>query len=680
MDRPAARPGFPRPGDLARLLAPFPGRGEMTLRLTVICALTALVASAYGTPEAALSVYIAFFLIRPDRVLSAILPAMMLLLVSVILGVILLVTTASIDYPILRVSAMALLSAGFLFLASASKLRPIGAILAMIVGFGLDQMGRVPIGEASTRMLLYAWLLVAIPAAAAIVAGLLLAPSPRRLTCDRLARRLRLAAERLSGSADSTPAFALTLREGNKQILTWLKLSALEGSSSRADVAALRQAAVSSIAILGAVDVLRGEAGTGLPDALARSLAGTLADMAAMHEQGGYPVEIDLALPSVTLPPAARAALDEMHDAIMRYAESPDAPAGATGVSDASAAGSPAAGAPAAGSPPTDASTAPTAPKRGGFFLSDAGTNPEHIAYALKTTGAAMFCYLLYTLLDWPGIHTCVITCYIVSLGSAGETVQKLRLRLAGCVIGALAGTAAIVFIVPHMDSIASLLALVSIAAALSAWIAVGPPAIAYAGFQIAFAFFLCVIQGAGPGFDLTIARDRTIGILLGNVVVYLIFTRVWPVSIAASVDRAMTALRAQWRAVAAGGAARHALAAEALAAGRDAQRQLSLTACEPAWLRPPQAWQDARRDTLAALSATAAPLVLAAGRAPGDAALLARIDGAGLASPPSPPLPATRGDAALPALLQLIDARAARAVAGPSTEPTQEAPAHAPA
>lgn len=205
MDRPAARPGFPRPGDLARLLAPFPGRGEMTLRLTVICALTALVASAYGTPEAALSVYIAFFLIRPDRVLSAILPAMMLLLVSVILGVILLVTTASIDYPILRVSAMALLSAGFLFLASASKLRPIGAILAMIVGFGLDQMGRVPIGEASTRMLLYAWLLVAIPAAAAIVAGLLLAPSPRRLTCDRLARRLRLAAERLSGSADSTP-------------------------------------------------------------------------------------------------------------------------------------------------------------------------------------------------------------------------------------------------------------------------------------------------------------------------------------------------------------------------------------------------------------------------------------------------------------------------------------------
>ena len=491
MDRSAARPGFPRPGDLARLLAPFPGRGEMTLRLTVICALTALVASAYGTPEAALSVYIAFFLIRPDRVLSAILPAMMLLLVSVILGVILLVTTASIDYPILRVSAMALLSAGFLFLASASKLRPIGAILAMIVGFGLDQMGRVPIGEASTRMLLYAWLLVAIPAAAAIVAGLLLAPSPRRLACDRLARRLRLAAERLSGSADSTPAFALALREGNKQILTRLKLSALEGSSPRR----------------------RGRAAPGRHLQHRHSgrrgcCAARAAPACPTRWRGHWPARWRTwrpctnraAIPSRSTwrcrrsrcPPRAPPSMKcttpscATRNRRMRPLEQPASPTRLPRVACRRLA-------------PTDASTAPTAPKRGGFFLPDAGTNPEHIAYALKTTGAAMFCYLLYTLLDWPGIHTCVITCYIVSLGSAGETVQKLRLRLAGCVIGALAGTAAIVFIVPHMDSIASLLALVSIAAALSAWIAVGPPAIAYAGFQIAFAFFLCVIQGAGP-------------------------------------------------------------------------------------------------------------------------------------------------------------------------------------
>ena len=64
---------------------------------------------------------------------------------------------------------------------------------------------------------------------------------------------------------------------------------------------------------------------------------------------------------------------------------------------------------------------------------------------------------------------------------------------------------------------------IVFLVALASAWIAAGDERIAYAGFQIAFAFFLCVIQGAGPSFDMVTARDRVIGILLGNVVIYLL-------------------------------------------------------------------------------------------------------------------------------------------------------------
>jgi len=652
MALPAADSNAPSLAALRRLLAPFPGRGEMTLRMTVICVLTALVASAYGTPEAALSVYVVFFLLRPDRVTSAVLSAALLVLVTLVIGLILLVTQASIDYPVLRVSAMTLLSVGLLYLTSASKLRPVGAILAMIVGFGLDVMGSVPIGEISTRILLYAWLMAAIPVSIAIVVSVVLAPSPRRLACDRLARRLRLGSQRLTDAGAVAPEFDVVLHEGNKQILTWLKLSVLEGSSSRADAAALRQAAYSSIAVLGAIDVLQNGNGPGLPLALAQPLARTLDDMAGMLEQGGYPVDIVLELPPATaLPPAARAAYEELCGAIASYAEP---------ISDA---------VPAAGA------------KRGGFFLPDAGSNPEHIAYALKTTGAAMFCYLLYTLLDWPGIHTCFITCYIVSLGTSGETVQKLRLRLIGCLIGAAAGTAALVFLVPHMDSVGSLLALVGAASAVSAWIAVGPPRIAYAGFQIAFAFFLCVIQGPGPGFDLTVARDRTIGILLGNIVVYLVFTRIWPVSIGTRVDQALTTLRQQWHAVAVSGGPRHALAAEALTAGREAEQNLALTVHEPSWVRPDDAWRNSRRDALARLSAIAPPLILAAGRAPGDPALLARLTRAGTPGTYAPaPQPARQTEASLSALLQLMDARAARAAPAEPISPAKEPSAHAPA
>ncbi|RQQ29315.1 FUSC family protein [Burkholderia stagnalis] len=676
MVRPAADVVAPGPREILRLLAPFPGRAAMVARVALICTLTVLVTSAYGTPEAAISAYVVFFLIRPDRVTSVVLAVAMLLLVTIVIGLVLGVAMFSVDYSILRVACMVVLSIGLLYLTSASKLRPVGAILAMIVGFGLDQLGLVPFGEAATRGLMYAWLMVAIPVGVAIVVNILIAPSPRRLACARLAQRLRLAAQRLRGSDDDAAraAFDASLREGDQQLLTWLKLSKLEGSSSAADVVALRQAIASSTAILVAAALATREPGARLPDAFAMPVAATLDEMAGMLEQGGYPVDIALALPpDDALPPLARVAAADLRDAIMHFAEPAD----------------PARAAPATSAAPP-ASPPPAAP-RGGFFLPDARTNPDHIRYALKTTAAAMFCYLLYLQLDWSGIHTCFITCYMVSLGTTAETVEKLTLRIAGCIVGALIGTAAIVFVVPSLSSIGQLMALTFAGASIAAWVAFGSPRIAYAGFQIAFAFFLCVLQGASPGFDLTLARDRTIGILLGNVIVYLVFTRVWPVSIGKQVDAALAALLDQWRRLAqvAQPAERRAKAADAFARHRAIAQDLGLIHYEPSWVRPAPAWVATRRRTLAELDALEAPLFLLAERTPGDAAIgerLARVShdagsgdsGAGADTLPPAPSP-TVADPARDALLNLIDTRLAH-IADAARQASPKEPArHAP-
>src|SRR5262249_48050421 len=45
--------------------------------------------------------------------------------------------------------------------------------------------------------------------------------------------------------------------------------------------------------------------------------------------------------------------------------------------------------------------------------------------------------------------------------------------------------------------------------------------------------FYLVVLHGFAPTTDLYTARDRTIGILFGNIVIFVIFTTVWPVSVA---------------------------------------------------------------------------------------------------------------------------------------------------
>ncbi|WP_334042095.1 FUSC family protein [Burkholderia ambifaria] len=694
MARPAADVRAPGPREILRLLAPFPGRTSIAVRVALICALTVLVTSAYGTPEAALSAYVVFFMIRADRVTSIVLAAALLLIVTIVIGLVLGVAIFSIDYSILRVACMAVLSVGLLYLTSASKLRPVGAILAMIVGFGLDQLGLAPFGEAATRALLYIWLTVAIPVGVAIVVNLLIAPSPRRLALAQIAKRLRLAARRLRGDEDddARASFDASLREGDKQLLTWLKLSKLEGSSSAADVAALRQAIASSTALLVGVALADREPDARLPAAFAALIAATLDEMAAILERGGYPVDVTLALPPAdTLPPLARVAATDLHAAITRFAE-PGAEADTTAAAPAAPVSAPAAARPA---PDPAASPAPT--PRGGFFLPDARSNPDHIRYALKTTAAAIFCYLLYSQLDWSGIHTCVVTCYIVSLGSTAETVEKLTLRIVGCIVGALLGTAALVFVVPALSSVGQLMALVFAGAWLSAWVAFGSPRIGYAGFQIAFAFFLCVIQGAGPGFDLTIARDRTIGILLGNVVVYLVFTRIWPVSIGKQIDVALAALLEQWRRVVqiAQPAERRTLAAEAFARHGAIAQELGLVHYEPSWVRPAATWLATRHRALAELGALEGPLFLLAERAPGDAAIGARLarvvalrDGdpaadtaapapstASAATMPAPPPAAAPADPARDALLNLIDTRLAH-IADAARQATPKEPA----
>jgi hypothetical protein len=79
------------------------------------------------------------------------------------------------------------------------------------------------------------------------------------------------------------------------------------------------------------------------------------------------------------------------------------------------------------------------------------------------------------------------------------------------------------------METIASLVVLVACVSALAGWVATGTERIAYAGLQIAFAFFYGLFQGYAPDTDLHNVRNRVVGILLGLIVTALVFHYVWP-------------------------------------------------------------------------------------------------------------------------------------------------------
>jgi multidrug resistance protein MdtO len=307
--------------------------------------------------------------------------------------------------------------------------------------------------------------------------------------------------------------------------------------------------------------------------------------MARIVRRGRYPVEVALELPPGTnLSPLARELLAAIRDAVTRFAEPAAAPQ----------------------APPS---------KEGGFFLADAFTNPEHVQYALKTTAAAVFCYLLYSLLDWPGIHTCFITCYIVAQTTAAESVEKLSLRIVGCLIGAAAGLASIVFLVPDLTSIGGLMIAVFMGGWAAAYVAGGSPRISYAGFQMAFAFFLCIIQGSGPAFDLTVARDRIIGIIIGNLVTYFIFVSLWPVTISRRVDPSLAAAFRQLAAMTSAKEPRERrlLASEIQGALSGIETDIELAHYEPASIRRSAAWLSARRQVVENSQSLSSLLLLSA-------------------------------------------------------------------
>jgi multidrug resistance protein MdtO len=179
-------------------------------------------------------------------------------------------------------------------------------------------------------------------------------------------------------------------------------------------------------------------------------------------------------------------------------------------------------------------------------LVQDATTNAAHWQFALKTTFAVMIVYSVYTLLDWPGLRTSIVTCFFVALGSLGETVHKLTLRIAGALIGGTLAGLCIVFVLPHCTDIGQLCLIIGVVSAGAAWVATSSEQLSYAGLQIAFAFFLGMLQGYAPATDLTVLRDRVAGIVLGNVVMTIVFSALWPQSAASRVRAAVAqAMRA---------------------------------------------------------------------------------------------------------------------------------------
>ncbi|ODT73258.1 MAG: hypothetical protein ABS75_00845 [Pelagibacterium sp. SCN 63-23] len=520
---------------LADELRPYEGRLGASLRMALCCVLVVVLAMSLQVPEAALSCYLIFFASR-DNAASGILIALALIVaasVGILLGLVFLQFAA--DEPMLRLGFMAAFTFGGMYFSQATKAGPIAATVGFVFAFVMTLYDFVPIPELLSRGLSWMWVVVFLPMAVLILVNALIGPNPARLARKSLALRLRAAAALLAGDRP-LPSRRDLLAEPAATLVAPARLGALFGFHARAEARRLAAMLPLAQALLAATSGAPNDA------ALARSLA-QLADA----------IEHRAALPAAWRVQADSTATHPLGTATERLA--------------ALWSGRLA---------PPEMVKAPPEP-------ADTFNNPAYMQFALKSVLAVFITYAIYTAYDWFEVHTAMITCFYVALGSTGETLHKAGLRILGCLIGAAMGVFSIVFLMPHMTDIGHLLLLVAAGSFIAAWVANGSSLIQYMGWQMALAFFLCVLQGYGPSFDLAVASNRVLGILIGNVVVAIIFLTFWPVSVGESlarhIDRAIAGLG---RAL--GGEA--TALAEARPQLREAERLSRLSAFEVARLR----------------------------------------------------------------------------------------------
>ncbi|MFT8370013.1 MAG: FUSC family protein [Acetobacter sp.] len=483
--------------------APLPGRGSHSLRMAAACTMVVLIGEIWQIPDVAVPALCTMALWQKDRTTNILAGVAVNLLIVAILALLFVLIHLTLDHPFGQVVAIMLLSFCFFFLGSASKLKPVAYLLGLIVVFALVVADLVPIGEIATRALLYADLFILVPGAVMIVCGPLICPSPATLMMREIAARLRLCATLLEQpDSDHLDYARATLREGAGGMLRLLKMAKLEKVLHKDPLAHLEQSAYSSVAALALAHAAFRD-GEKQPENM--EFSQILRDMAEIFSHNGYPQDI----PHLNAPDHAPA-LAQLANVLHGFTDPPS----------------------------PSAQTVPSPEPKSGFFTPDAFSNPEHVRFAVKGTAAVMISYFIFTILNWPGIHTCIITCFIVALPTVGEMTTKLRLRISGALVGGAIGIASIIFVMPHLYNIAAFLLLIFVVSLFASWVKNGDERIAYAGFQIGLAFFLSDLKGYGPTTDMTTARDRIIGILLGNFITYAVFVTFWPSSAYAPIAR----------------------------------------------------------------------------------------------------------------------------------------------
>ena len=517
-------------GFLRRELAPTPGRGSATFRLTLACVIATIPILTHHIPHALL-VMIIMYLITQEDIAATLLGSILGVAgVTVGLGVALLAWMIAIDIAWLRIACFVGFVFAGLWLKRVLRIGALGSALGLPAALVMILPDLGPLSpESLVEFLLWIWFTITLGLTVNLGVQLLLAPGdPLTLLERELDARLRVVEKTVRALAGATepaastsgPSLESLATAGMSRPLALLKTASLTNTLARqrhevlATTITLVDRLVTDASALQLL--LRTSSGVSTRDALIRVADGCGRAREALVEQR-WPEPAEGVTPSASTPPP----LADMERTLQQLTlvarmERPS---------------------------PAEKESGPP------LLLPDATTNPEYVQFAVKGALAALICYILFVGFDYPGIYTSVITCFVVSLSTIGSSNQKGLLRFGGAAVGGLMGLLALVYAFPNVDGLGGFWLVFATGTAVAAWINFGSPRISYGGYQIGLAFYKATLQGLGPAVSATVVRDRLIGVAFGLIVFSIVEHLLWPVRAA---DRMQARLADVLRSIAA--------------------------------------------------------------------------------------------------------------------------------
>jgi multidrug resistance protein MdtO len=501
---------------LRRELAPTPGRGSATFRLTLACLAATIPVLTHHIPHALLVMILMYLITQEDTAATLIGSILGVIGVTIGLSLALLAWEISLDIVWLRLGFLAMFLFGGLFLKRVLTMGALGSAIglpAALVMIIPDVYPPQP--EILVEFVLWIWWCVTLGLLVNAVVQFLLSPGdPLMLLQRELDARLHAVEQSLRRLADSaTPepegaSLSSLATAGMSRPLALLKTAAMihpwagerhEGLAALitlVDRLVTAAVALETLVPLSAGQIRRRLLGVAEGcDRMRRAfkelrLPAPGEWVALADEQNTEPI-----FPLIDI----EWTLDQIALAVPRSSEE------------------------------LSQSGAAPAEKRS-LFLPDAFDNPEYVRFAIKGALSALICYVLFIGFDYPGIYTSVITCFVVSLSTIGASNQKGILRFGGAAVGGLMGLIALVYLFPNVETIGGFWLVFGAGTAVAAWVNFGTPRISYGGYQIGLAFYKAVLQGFGPALSATVVRDRLIGVFFGLTVFSLVEHILWPV------------------------------------------------------------------------------------------------------------------------------------------------------